>query len=1227
MIKNIPWNAYDFDARRVEQVKIASTGLSGEDFRAFVKRASHPLARWVRDNPPLPGEVYVHNLALGSTERFGCFPPGTEVRDGDADLRAIETINEGDTVVSHTGKPRKVLKTFARDYRGTLYHFDISGQLERPASTPEHPYYVIRREQVACEHDRVVRCTPTACQRLAVCQKIGCPKATVNYHPEWVTAKDVNVGDFVLIPVPGYDVGRQAWRMSASAAKLGGFYLAEGSLIKGQNWKFTDHDYGAVLSFGISEEKTLAADAVRCAEELGAYADVTVSGPHLCREKSTATVSVRSTALAGRLRKYFGSLAGGKFLAGEVYQQPLDVLRTIIGAYIDGDGHMADEDDRYTVASVSRRLLLDLQWLLTRFGVPAALCVGVPADPARNHQTSYQLSFAGQYGDFLAGHCRKYRKAEPLQPKSWAFAWNGYICQPVRSIGTTEYTGTVHNLEVEVDNSYTVGNGIAVHNCNRNADSYPHAMLQRDHPTFEKYAHFFLNHCFVAGTRVVLADRRRVPIETVCAGDRVATAVGPRPVTEIYHNHYEGPVLAFKLEGVPDRVTVTPNHPVYAIRRDVLFTRYGYCRLNPDTVGRNHADWDRPVRAEYVPAGELLAGDYVLIPRPDPGGEEIDPALAELVGWVAADGYVSECGAIGFTFKRERKITAVTDVLARLGLNATRRLRRDGLTALSVNSVKLCEQLSRFVVGSLETKRLTGEVLRLSRDGIQRVLGAYIDGDGNFSKNNPGTLRIRSSSPPMREALTDCIRALGVPCGVQIDNTAGTFRGTGKYAHRVYRSAASGCVTVSRAYTAVVAKYSATYMAVPSKIRIMPMIWGGYQLAKITDRGERHHNGLVYNFKVTGPEHYVAGEIQVHNCNRDPKRSYGRVKKAWYNEDLQRVEVIVALNATKEAAARNGNLVAERTLQKLASGVDVAVSQSCRVKWDECTACGNRARNRSEYCGPAQCVKYGGCRDNLGRTFDDGFYLGVHNPHCTFFDLSDVSDTRGADRTAFLTGKVAATNGRTVGGAELAEMLGLVAPEYLLDPRTVAAAGCLRKLAALGPYPHPTAPNWEMRGDNVKAAVEMPGTDAARHALLGELAAAGVVLPPARWLALATGSPLDKCAAVFAAPLDPARDLLERDDLHDVLEKAAVAGDSRLSPAGKWAHLAPTADAHARESARGVLAPPPAVKTAHVPPAVRAEAAARYLAYQANCLALHQNSADFPLMLSECRRHNRSSTV
>lgn len=366
--------------------------------------------------------------------------------------------------------------------------------------------------------------------------------------------------------------------------------------------------------------------------------------------------------------------------------------------------------------------------------------------------------------------------------------------------------------------------------------------------------------------------------------------------------------------------------------------------------------------------------------------------------------------------------------------------------------------------------------------------------------------------------------------------------------------------------------------------------------------------------------------------NSDPARSYGIIKRAHWVPDLGRVELIIALNATKQAAERNGGLIAESTLTKLASNQDVAISQSCRVPGDYCNSCNHFARSRAEYCTPSMC-KYGGCRDNLGRIFDDGFHLGVDNRNCTFFDESDVSRTRGADRISFITGKVAG-DAYVPGGAELAEMLNMVAPDHLLEPQSLASLVALRKLAAAMSKPLTVpASDWDecltVRG---KLAGDKTFKAANDHQQLAELIADGVILPPSRWLALVTDvSDYRKCAAVFAGGLDVQRDLLSRPDLHDILADttAPAANDSRLSAPGTYGWMSPSVKAMAKESAMGVLAAEAGVnKVAHVstPPKVRSEAAAHYLAYQGKVLATHQHSPTYAVLEAECLRHNTGNT-
>ena len=150
-----------------------------------------------------------------------------------------------------------------------------------------------------------------------------------------------------------------------------------------------------------------------------------------------------------------------------------------------------------------------------------------------------------------------------------------------------------------------------------------------------------------------------------------------------------------------------------------------------------------------------------------------------------------------------------------------------------------------------------------------------------------------------------------------------------------------------------------------------------------------HHTFVKYARWFREHDHY------------EPRKSYGRVLDSRFNERLGRIELIVALNGTKEAAKANKGRVADLELERLAKGEDIPVSMACKVAYDVCSGCGNKARNRSEYCTAETC-KYGGCKENLGKTFADGHTLRVFNPEPLFFDISYVEEP--ADRIAYTIG-------------------------------------------------------------------------------------------------------------------------------------------------------------------------------------------------------------------------------
>jgi len=258
--------------------------------------------------------------------------------------------------------------------------------------------------------------------------------------------------------------------------------------------------------------------------------------------------------------------------------------------------------------------------------------------------------------------------------------------------------------------------------------------------------------------------------------------------------------------------------------------------------------------------------------------------------------------------------------------------------------------------------------------------------------------------------------------------------------------------------------------------------------------------------------------------NKNPAKSYGIVKASWFNEPMSRIELIVALNGTKEAAERNGGLVADQELEKLAKGKELADSMACKVAFDVCSSCNNKARSPAEYCrSPAEggFCKAGGLRTNIGQVLEDGHVLHADNPHPQFFDISNVF--RPADRIAYVMGELqkAAAHG-VVSGAELANQLGITAPwQIFLEPtmpsylqrQVKTAAQLADEEYTLGQAARLPYTAVALRSvDETTSPPEDIRTKLAHYmrALVDERA----VLPLQDFVALMTATPREKCADV-----------------------------------------------------------------------------------------------------------------
>lgn len=213
-----------------------------------------------------------------------------------------------------------------------------------------------------------------------------------------------------------------------------------------------------------------------------------------------------------------------------------------------------------------------------------------------------------------------------------------------------------------------------------------------------------------------------------------------------------------------------------------------------------------------------------------------------------------------------------------------------------------------------------------------------------------------------------------------------------------------------------------------------------------TERGGPNRNGDGFRRHVCAKDHdtFVKhARFYRDHKNTDQTKSYGIPKLSEHDDSTGRINLIIGLNATKEAADRNRGFIADRELDKLGLGRDLAVSMATKVPYDVCSWCENRARTRADYCTEDTC-KAGGLRNHIGRILENGHQLHADNPIVKWYDISHVD--RGADPTAFMLGHLKeASDEKMIGGAELAEKMGIKAPwEVMLEGDPVMGAVVMR---------------------------------------------------------------------------------------------------------------------------------------------------------------------------------------
>ena len=147
------------------------------------------------------------------------------------------------------------------------------------------------------------------------------------------------------------------------------------------------------------------------------------------------------------------------------------------------------------------------------------------------------------------------------------------------------------------------------------------------------------------------------------------------------------------------------------------------------------------------------------------------------------------------------------------------------------------------------------------------------------------------------------------------------------------------------------------------------------------------HTGPVWGYETFKHHAHVFRHHRNQLAMGHP--SYGRIVFAVWNKPMWRVETL--------AEVRRGNPDVEDIVSDLDAGRPAAVSMGCRIPFDECTICGNRAQTSKTHCEHL--------KNQMGQMMPDGTKVGMINYYPQFFDQSSVRV--GADPSAWAHTKVA----------------------------------------------------------------------------------------------------------------------------------------------------------------------------------------------------------------------------
>src|SRR5215468_4115500 len=416
-IKGNPLEQWDDIVKRVVShvAKAETDPASREEFMINMMRLMETRAF-------IPNTPCLVNAGKPKGQLAACFPAGTMISAIDGP-KPVEEIREGDFVLTHRGRYRRVTETMRRE--SYLYRVKID-KLPEMRVTGEHPFLTDQGWIDAADLEPKRHFVQIGCSAERASEPVTIDIAVAQapdfiYQPN-IKLRSGSISSYVSPARAGVHVDEEiAWLL--------GMYIAEGSITDGRDVRFT-----------LSADEQEYADRI-CAilrDRLWLTASKTLTD-YEGRGDSWFSVRVDSEFFALWLQNNFSSGLDRKRVPQWMITADERVQAAFLKGVSDGEGTQINaQQTRITLSNET--LVRQIFEIATRLGYYPTL--RADHTPPNANVRLWSVAFGPTYN---AGMAR-----------------GGFY--RVREVELTEEYSTVYNLEVEEDHTY-VANQVVVHNC------------------------------------------------------------------------------------------------------------------------------------------------------------------------------------------------------------------------------------------------------------------------------------------------------------------------------------------------------------------------------------------------------------------------------------------------------------------------------------------------------------------------------------------------------------------------------------------------------------------------------------------------------------------------------------------------------------------------------------------------------------------------------------------